>query len=49
MRKQNPYYDPNKTERIFVDGAVKTTKVVAGATVVVGALGLLGSMFGGNK
>jgi len=49
MKKKNPYYDPNKTERTFVNGAVKVTKVAAGAAVVVGALGLLGSMFGGNK
>jgi hypothetical protein len=49
MKQKNNYYDPNKTERIFVNGAVKTTKVVAGAAVIVGGLGLLGSLFGGNK
>lgn len=49
MRKKNPYYDPNKTERTFVNGAVKTTKIVAGAAVIIGGLGLLGSLFGGNK
>jgi hypothetical protein len=49
MRKKNPYYDPNKTERTFVNGAVKVTKVVAGSAVIIGGLGLLGSLFGGNK
>ena len=44
MRKKNPYYDPNKTERTFVNGAVKVTKTVAGAAVLVGALGVLGSI-----
>jgi hypothetical protein len=45
MNKKSCHYDPNKTERTFVNGAVKTTKVVAGAAVLVGALGLLGSVF----
>jgi len=49
MRKKDLYYDPNKTERTFVNGAVKVTKVVAGSAVIIGGLGLLGSMFGGNK
>jgi len=49
MKKKNLYYDPNRTERTFVNGAVTVTKVVAGSAVAIGALGLLGSLFGGNK
>lgn len=49
MRKKSYHYDPNKTEKTFVNGAVNVTKIVAGSAVAIGALGLLGSLFGGNK
>jgi len=47
MKKRcNNAYNPAASERHLVNGMVTTTKVVAGAAVAVGALGLLGSLFG---
>jgi hypothetical protein len=47
MRKRkNEMYDPNKSEKAFMGGITDVVKVGAGAAVAVGALGLLGSLFG---
>jgi len=46
MKKKSCPYDPHKTERNVVKGAPDITRIAVGGAIVVGAMGLLGSVFG---
>jgi len=46
MKKKSCPYDPHKTERTVVKGATDITRIAVGGAIVVGAMGLLGSVFG---